>query len=150
MTDQTQVERAKFITDLLAEVDGFDEQAFLPPYEIEKGDKKLGEISLWLRKMYALMRFYARECKRQQVEIEFDPTAKKDHSGCIAYSRMKYKHDVLNEMFWACLRDEMNAWHEASVGVRTGWIAVESKEEPQKAKFKEFLGGIFGGTFPTE
>lgn len=144
-----QIARPKFVTDLLAEVDGFDEGMFPPPAQMKEGERVLAVASPWTRKLFSLMRHYNRELKRLKVEIEFDssPAGSIDCRLC----EMKYKYDVLYELLWAVARAEAGpeAWHLESVGLRQDWKIVQSNQTAE-ARFKDFLGGIIGGSFSPE
>lgn len=139
------LERSKFLNDLLAEVDAFDEGMFPPNQSKMDGDIVVGECPLWVRKAFALDRYYARECKRHKVEREFESADEsKNHDNGCRYMEMTYKKDLLHEILWAAIRGDMNLWADHNVGLREGWIVVRSKAEPQD-QIRNMIQGLFGG-----
>ena len=135
------IERPKFLTEILAEIDGFDQSLFPCPYKMEEGDKVIGELPPWLQKLYALMRYQSREFKQLKVDLEFSSQTE-GHENC-KICEIKQKMDFLAEMFWTCARFHFNEPHAESVGVRQGWKFVISKPDPRE-RFKNFMGGFFG------
>jgi hypothetical protein len=136
-----ELERPKFLIDLLAEVDGFDESLFPSTYKIESGDTVVGDATLWTRKAWALMRMYDRELKQLRVEMEFDPSQGEQYRG--RYMEIDHKVDTLKQILWSCVRAEFNLWTARSIGFRSDWKVISSKEDGQET-FKRFLGGILG------
>ncbi len=136
-----EIERPKFIVDLLAEVDAFDESLFPSNYKIESSDTVIGDASPWTRKLFALMRMYHRELKQLKVEMEFDESQGEQYQG--RYVEIDYKVDTLKQILWGCVRADFQIWTAQSVGFRTNWKVVTTKQDGEQS-FKRFLGGILG------
>lgn len=143
------VERSKFMIELLGEIDGFDENMFPIHRAMDSGDKRLGELGPWLRKVYALMRYYDREVKLLMVDREYSKPEQ-----CQADCRlceMKYKHQMLHAMLWACLRGDgirtndstVPLWEHACLGLRDDWTIVSCKEESDSG-MPGFLKNLLG------
>lgn len=136
-----EIERPKFLVDLLAEVDSFDEALFPANHELESSDKEIGVASVWTRKVFALMRFYSRELNRMKVEMEFESSEGKRLAS--SYRMLDYRVDTLKEILWSSVRQEFGAWDAESVAFRKDWKVVTTKLDPSEG-FKKFLGGIIG------
>lgn len=69
-------ERPKFLVELLAEIDAFDADLFKPnlPVSKESQDTVIGTASPWLRKVYALGRYYSRQIRLIAVDREYENT----------------------------------------------------------------------------
>lgn len=141
--------RPKFISELLAEVDSFDPTLFAPYGEIEKDETFVGVIeNIWLRKVFAAMKFYSRELDQLKLQHKYEncesPDAQSLHRGIEV---VHYKRELLNEILWACVRDELNTFGRDSeydsLGIRKDWKVVQSVS--QKSQFKKLLGGLLGG-----
>lgn len=139
-----EVERPKFLMDLLAEVDGFDAELFKPnaPVSTETQDKVMGVLSPWQRKLFALVRYYNRQLKLIAVDRDYDTTEEmgEDREMC----EMKAKNDLLGSIMWASIRSENNLWTNDSLGVRTDWQVVTSEPPPDDDGFKQFLALMMG------
>lgn len=140
------IERPKFVVDLLNEIDAFDAELFKPPYPIsaETEDKVVGELGHWQRKLYSLMRYYHRQMKLLAVEQEYDTSCAKCDSAC-AICEAKYKYELLTQILWGTIRSELSLWNAPSIGVRVNWQVVTSKPEDDDMEgFKKFILGRFG------
>lgn len=139
-----ETERSKFLVDLLAEVDGFDAELFKPIHPVSKQtkDQVIGVLSPWLKKGFALVRYYNRQIKLTAVDREYDDAEKCAEDPELCAMRIKYA--LLNEIMWAAIRAEHNLWTANSIGVRIGWKVVTSEPEPGDDGFKQFLAMIMG------
>lgn len=126
-------ERPDFVVSLLNEVDGFDPQLFQPHRKVEEGDKEVGTCSLYMQKMFSLLRYYQREADQAKLDHQYSDHGHDDDVVCteafIKYAKAREKYDVLNEIFWACCKQQFNLWGSGSIGVRAGWKVVESKRD---------------------
>jgi hypothetical protein len=124
-------ERPKFIADLLAEVDAFDAELFKPtnPVRSEDEDVVIGEMSPWCRKAYAMVRHLNRQGKMLVAERELDSleTISQDAEVC----ELRYKANLMNEMLFAVVRSEYNAFNTSSIGIREGWKVVSTSPDDE-------------------
>lgn len=136
------MERPKFLIDLLAEVDAFDAELFPAntPFSAEDGDQVIGELSPWCRKLYALVRYLNRQSKVMAAEREFDSVEMLSQDSEIC--EMRYKANLLNELMYAILRSECNAFGTSCVGVRQGWNVVSTTPDDDVSSFEEFLRSV--------
>jgi len=139
----TKIERPKFLTDLLAEVDSFDESLFPCNYKREEGEPVLGMVSPWVRKLYSIQRYYHRQMKLTAVDREY--TNPSECAGDCDLCELKYKYGILNEMMWTLIRAESNLWSEPSVGIRENWQVVRSQPDDDEDGFKKFILGMMRG-----
>ncbi len=137
-----ELERPKFLVDLLAEVDSFDETLFLPNFKIEEGERVIGTVnSPWIRKAYALGRFYQKQCKLLVLDQEYRSV--EDVMADEQIVEMKYKSDLIAEAMWVACRAEFRLFAEENIGLRQEWtlVAHKSKEPQGLAAFLNFLRG---------
>jgi hypothetical protein len=131
------IERSKFLTDLLGEVDRFDETLFPPHDKLEEGDTKIGELSPWLKKVFALARFCHKQAKLLGVERDYHSA--EDANGDDEVSELKYKSDLLMEILWAATRSEKNLWSAQIVSVKENWMVTRSQSQEGEDDFKRFI-----------
>lgn len=135
------LEPAEYITHLLGEIEQADAEAFQPNYPLEEGDKVIGTVGGWNRKLFALGMYYARELARIEADLKFDP----ENSDLGARQDMtKACTRVLMGLFWASTRNEFNAWGK-SVGIRKDWAFVYSNPRSEENGFAKFLREALGG-----
>lgn len=134
-----ELERPKFLVDLLAEVDAFDAELFKPtnPVRAEDEDVVIGELSPWCRKAYALVRFLNRQGKLLVAERELETieTISEDAEVC----ELRYKANLLNEMVYAVIRSECKAFNSSCVGIREGWKTVRTSPEDDSDPVAAFM-----------
>jgi hypothetical protein len=119
----------KFLIDLLAEVEGFDADLFRPkePLVAEDGDEVIGDISPWCRKAYAFVRHLNRQGQLLVAEREYNSLDEisRDAEVC----ELRYKASLLNDLLYAVLRSEHQAYAVRAVGIREGWKFVSTNPD---------------------
>jgi hypothetical protein len=138
-----EIERPKFLIDLLAEVDSFDETLFPPHDEVEKDETVKGTLSPWLKKACAYARYFYKQSKLMVVEREYHSA--EDAAADQQIAEMKYKSDALMELVWACVRAELNLWAEPNVGIREEWKVIRSEVSDDNDGFKKFILSMMRG-----
>lgn len=117
----------------------------------EEGDVVLGEVPIELRKLYSYRQLQIDE--HNIVVREFGKKRWKDREEKNEEAKkivpilgpLKGEIDLLEKMFWASLRRELN-YPDGSLGIRSGWkVVVPKKEEDEMVH-----GGIIvvGSSFP--
>lgn len=129
-------DRSDFIKELLEEIDGMDPEMFPVPVEVKDGEVVKGEISLYCKKVYALTAMYARECDRLMVDLKY--VASEDEKAKMEYSlyRAQGKNNIAGEMLYNSLREDYKLFGPKHVGVRKGYLAVESECDAHQALAK--------------
>lgn len=129
----------KFLIDLLAEVDSFDAELFRPKDPIADGEEKLGTLSPWCRKAYAMTRHLNRQGHLLTAEREYASVeeVQRDEEVC----ELRYKASLLNELMYAVLRSEYRAFGASCVGVREGWNLVTTPSEDDDDPIKAMILG---------
>lgn len=118
----TDVERPKYLNELLSEVDSMDETLFPPRHKIGPHDRAIGTIVGWPRKLLALANFYSREVERIGVEVKY---AEDPASLDLSYVQSTVKKDMALEIFWGCARHQLGYWQHGAIGIRENWVFVE-------------------------
>lgn len=124
----------KVMDQLLLEIEHIDENTFPPKKPIESGERDFGQISVYVRKVWALSAFYSRE--KAQIEVDRQYT-QIDENRLLECAR---KADVLREMAYYIASMESNA-DTCCVGIRAGWRLVASAHHGLPPLLK-FLGEI--------
>ena len=133
-----ELERPKFLVDLLAEVDAFD--AVYPSHDpVEKDETPRGKLTPWLVKAYSLSRYYHKQTRLLAIEHEYASIAADPE-----IAEMKYKCHVLMEITSCCIRAGLNLWTEPNVGVRENFTVIRSEDSDDEDGFKKFLRSVFG------
>jgi hypothetical protein len=114
---------------LLEEVNAFDENLYTPPGEVARGERVIGECSVFARKVFSLSRHYQRELKLLSVNKEFageDGLA--EIQQMLIYSST---YEALRAILWAEIRDSNKLWDTklTSIGIRKGWKVVADEED---------------------
>lgn len=106
-----------------------------PNTPVGPSDHVLGEASASMKCLYTL----AYQCDRTAFEFQgtarFGQNDDERRHAFRLWQAHEEKTKLLNELFWACLRDQHDAWDKPSVGIRNGWIAVWSENN-------QSLGGM--------
>lgn len=131
-----EIERPKFLVDLLAEVDSF-EAVYESHNPVGKDETPRGTLTPWLVRAFSLASYYNKQCQLQKIEREY-----KDNRAAMLdpeISEMKYKADVLAEILWASARAGLNLWIEPKIGVRAYFTVVRSEEKDDTDGFLKYL-----------
>lgn len=127
------------ITQLLAEAEAMDENCFPPRAKAEESDKRLGEVPVQVRKLYALSQYYQRELDEKTLASKYGDT---DDATIAAIGSAEERSKLLRLLFWYACRSEFNVMSECSVGLREGWVAVSG---PCNHRMPPFLKNLLGG-----
>jgi hypothetical protein len=128
------------LTEVIGEIGQADGGMFTPPGKICVHEKKLFVLEdAFLRKMFALTTFYAREAGQLKVKLQYEPDNKELQ---IEFQKMDSKEDLLREMLWYCIRTKYDLWRYPSLGIREGWNIIEDCHEDGDAP--EFLRKLLG------
>jgi hypothetical protein len=126
--ENKKAERPAVLQSLLDEVDGFDESLFAPTREFEAkpGEKEIGEITGWPRRVFGLSRYYGREMDRLRVDssYESESTESLGHA-----AEMQMKSEMLKAIFWFCVNAQFGTW-SAPIGIRQNWKIVALPDRP--------------------
>lgn len=107
-----------YLQELIDEVNAVNENELKDPGDAAgEGEEVIGEMSLFLKKLYTLRDITCREGTRiQQLNgIKETPDNK------ALESKLLIKHSLLDELFWWCVVNETQCYGK-DMGVRTGFI----------------------------
>lgn len=136
------IERPKFLTDLLAEADDF-EAVYEPRDPIASGETACGMLTPWLVRVYCLSRYYVKQARMLCVEREYDDVDMLLQDSEV--SLMKYKGELLMEIFWPTVRAEFHLWTAPNIGIRTGFAVIRSESKQDDGDgFRKFLTKMLG------
>jgi len=108
-------------------------------------DTKLGVIhSHEVRRTWAL----ADQMRTRCFESRLYATSKADSEEESRFqleqaARFDSMEDCLRELFWTQVREDIGVWLEQSIGLRSGWMTVKTRERSANPLMK-----IFGGELP--
>lgn len=141
----TDVERPVYITNLLNEIELMDEECFRPTEDAPPGAKFLFKMTIYERKLYALMQATQFELAQMRLEAKFKRGDRNqdDHALCVSAERLRDKGKLLQLMMWALITyrapHEHGSW---SMGVRGDWDVIRFKND--STPFSSFRA-LFGG-----
>ena len=135
-----EIERPKFLIDLLAELDTF-EAVYHSHDKVEEGETVRGTLSPWLQRAYSLARYYTKQARLLAVEREH--STEKEFSDDPDISEMKNKAEILMQILWGCVRSELNLWAEPSVGVRENFTVVRTDGDDGNDEVRKLLKKMF-------
>lgn len=145
-TALVKLERHRYITGLLEEIEKMEPGLFTPPDPVDKDDEVIGEVtSDYLKKIYTAAMFSRKEFDQLAVEHKYAPHEEgKECPTEVKLTRARYRADALLELFWACVQDDLG-YHEDSLGLRKGWkvIAADPADRARRSLFG--LLGRLGG-----
>jgi len=124
----------KFYEAMLDEIDQMDSSAFPPHTDADEEEAKvIGVCPEYLRKVWALHRFYEREYRRGKTELAFESTdAKRRAAIPLVMNRMK--GDILEKLFWygmnCTFNTDADTFLDYIMGMRAEWQVVLTKRKP--------------------
>ena len=137
-------ERAKFLVELLGEIDLMDCEAFPPNQAVAANEKPVGTATLYERKVYALSAMYRREHGLLVVEDAFarhDKNGHSDHHPRL--ERLREMAEVITQLFWLIVQERLGLHGDGKAhGLRDDWQIVQFD---QQAQVPPFLRHLFGG-----
>jgi len=103
-------------------------------------DHAVGVASEELQRLYTLARNLKEASEYAKLQARFGKdNSTKEEATEKAYELSK-KAEIIQEIFWICLRDEFELWGKSSVGIRKGFVVVYSDFEPPS--FLDFLKSL--------
>jgi hypothetical protein len=136
------IERSKFLMDLLSEADSF-EAVYEPRDPIDSGETPVGTLGPWLMRVYSLSRYYTKQARILCIEREYEEVEEIVQDTEI--SVLKYKSELLGEVFWAAVRSEFDLWNAPNIGVRQGFTIIRSEKKLDDGDgFRKFLTRMLG------
>ena|ERR1700722_12527736 len=137
----SEIERPKFLIDLLAEVDAF-EAVYECHDPVEESETPRGTLSPWLIRAYSLARYYAKQARLLAVERDYDDLD--DFARDPELTEMKTKAELLLEIMWRSARAEFGLWTEPNIGVRKDFTIIRSAGTQDDDGFRKFLMRMLG------
>jgi hypothetical protein len=135
-----------YVKTLLEEVEVAEGSLFPPRHAAEEKEKVLGEATPYMQKLWSLAKLCERDAAQMRLDHKFSA---EDHGEdqcrieATKYAMLTNKQEILELLFWSCVRTEFNAWGGMQLGLRKGWKIVDTLEARQNAvqKFLEILRG---------
>lgn len=112
-----------------------------PPYELEKSDHEVGVMTEDLKKLFTLWNNTMHSTITLKAELQFGNVANEKESS-MKLDELVMRVDVLQRIFWFCVRAEYELWDKDSVGVRRGFVVVWGDRDPNDSPFRRFLEGL--------
>jgi nucleosome binding factor SPN SPT16 subunit len=124
-----QVKMNQVFEDLFGELNLMDEGAYLPNSPITKGEEIIGDCPPYTKKIYALMKHYAREIGQVSLDMNFTATNSDSWNKMAKkYDKCVDIHKMLRLMLWISIDEHLNYWAcEWNLGVRDDWKIVRFK-----------------------
>ena len=133
----TTMEGKALLLEVLGEIEQADPGMFSPPQELSKHDKKLFTLEdTYIKKLYALSAYYAREAEILKAKLKFEPNSKEMQ---IEFSKCDAKDDLLRELLCFTIRTKFELWKYPKVGVRKDWTIVNDDRNDDDDGPPEFL-----------
>lgn len=127
---------------LQIELQDITSDKFLEPgADYGEGDKKVGVMDDGLKRLWTLWQSYKKVAAKCAFDIRYEPGANIEELSAREYE-FQTKSEVLREIFWIAVKDKFGLWHALSIGVRKGFIIVESEKHEGP---DDFLRRLFGG-----
>ncbi len=118
----------EMMTELLGEIDHTDPEMMKVPSAPEKGDQPVATLEKddWLRKLFVLSLFYAKQYEELRLEHHYD-----EENAELKQRISKYKDttDALTALFWLFVRDKYKLWSQGSIAIRKGFNIVLCKND---------------------
>lgn len=139
MPDETKpkIQIPLVIAEIISEINNSDPEAFPPQDEKQPNEQLIGTLhDEFAKKTWSTLSFYRREAAHSAVDSKFDSNQVNQAN------RLMQKSDLLNELFWWVVRNKHEFSSAHSIGVRKGWIIVESAPVNPLDQLRGFLGGM--------
>lgn len=126
------------------EIDSLPDEDILEPAQPYKPEeeKVLGEMPLYLRKLYTIMMDSQKQSDKMAVELKYSPSEEERRK--LLHGSMKYasKYRTYRYLFWYCLEEDFKVWdinlENYIVAVRKGYLVVLQPNRPQGIQFGPF------------
>lgn len=112
--------------------------------DIEPSDHDVGEVSVELRKYFALSRQFAHNAARMFLEAQLAQNQQTLEETVSRYTELEAKAKLLREIFWISLKDEHRLWNKESIGIRRGWRVVWNSPNEESGR-RNLWQRLFGG-----
>jgi len=92
--------------------------------EVGLGEEIVGDVGSETKKLYLLAKLFSKTAAEIKVKLDYaeTPTERQEHAR--KYAELHEKTEVLANLFWISVKDELNLWDKGSIGIRKGWKVV--------------------------
>jgi hypothetical protein len=127
------------ITNILGQIESLDLKMGEPPTKLRRSDRELAVIKDdFLKKLFLLGMLERREESRTRSDAGYES----DDDSQLELTRRTAEHeslaDALMALFWHLVRAQYELWEVGSIGVRKGWVVVQSECENPLAHLQRF------------
>jgi len=112
-----------------------------PDADNMEGDKRVAEMDDELKRLWTLGQSYLKVAAKCAFDMKYEPGVNTKELSA-RRDEFHAKSEVLREIFWIAVKDKFGLWYAPSIGVRKGFIIVESAEREGP---DSFLRRLFGG-----
>jgi len=117
------------------------EELIEPPLEFNpQTERKIGEMSEDLKKLYTLWQNLEKEFAQQIVQARFARNERERKLTYLKLNETKERAEVLQRLFWISVRDEFKLWEEDTIAVRKGFLIVVVEEDRPRTIFDLLKG----------
>lgn len=128
------------IEKLLAEVDSMDPTLAVTMGELEPHEEVLGVVhDEYLRKLFVMAHYYHREEARQKTEMQYEPSKEEREKLNLVRQRADAKGEILMDMFWLGVREQLGIWGVGAISVRDGYKIIKLKSRGVEALLARML-----------
>lgn len=105
-----------------------DETLFPITEEPRSNDRIIGVMTPWMRKLYALQKFYHRRLDEYVIAHKWMVEEEQKKSWPIG-AELISKREMMLKILWASVQDEFNCWNTMHIAFRKGWYVVEEAQD---------------------
>lgn len=118
------------------------EQIIEPTDELSPGDEEIGIMPETSRKLFTFGRMMERDSGLRQLDARLT-NDQNTRAGLLSKAfELGTKCNLIRDLMWIDIRDELHLWHYTDIGIRRGFKVVHSKSNPVLRMFG------FGGELP--
>ncbi|MBU2101259.1 hypothetical protein KKH05_00850 [Patescibacteria group bacterium] len=115
-----------------------------PDSEVSVDDYEVGQASPELQRLYITALQWLKKSAELALQAQFYRGSDEERMSLVRRAlELRSKGEILQNIFWAAVRDEFNLWEKDSIGIRKNWAVVwmDSRIPP----IIGFLQDLFGG-----
>jgi len=125
------------------ELDSIGEPDIIEPdFTMAKDERIIGTMSNTIQRLFTLGRLLEKDAKQYALDYQFCTDRTKKLELKAKAVEFQAKAQVVKQLMWIGLHDEMGLWDEA-IGIRTGFKVVLTPPEDDNPE--SFFGRLFGG-----
>ena len=111
-----------------------------PDANLRRSDKKIAVMDDDLKRLWTLWQFYEKVAAKCAFDIKYEPGVNVEELS-VRGMEFQTKAQVLREIFWIAVKDKFGLWYVPSIGVRKGFVIVETEEHEGPGNFLRRLFG---------